>query len=145
VLNIFARLRPTHGKKPISPLKKARSRAALQLGAPHACNEDSPNHPMKTSLLILSLVSLSLTGFSATADNPNEISEQAVQLPSFEITVARLSPDEIAMRRSVEQMRAEALKPMVVKVDLPVIKLNPVEQPKTTIATTTKPVVVAGL
>lgn len=100
---------------------------------------------MKNALLILSLVSLSLTGFSATADNPNEDSDQAVQLPAFEIAVARLSPEEIAIRRSIEQMRAEALRPMLVKVDLPVTKLNPVEQPKTTVATTTKPVVVAGL
>ena len=103
---------------------------------------------MKTSLYLLSLVSLSLTALSARAASPTEETEP-VRMPVYVIEAPRQTPAEKEIQRCLDAMRAAAAKPLAIKIPLP---LSLPEAKKATVQSESKSsqptptgVIVAGL
>ena len=98
---------------------------------------------MKTKVIILSLVSLSLTVLSARASSSAEQSNP-IRLPAFIVEAPRLTSAEKAIDRNLDALRVIATKPIAIKVTLPMpeAKNLPAEPEQKTAA---KVVVVAGI
>ena len=101
---------------------------------------------MKTSLYLLSLVSLSLTALSARAASPAE-ETAPVCMPVYVIEAPRLTPAEKEIQRALDAMRAAAAKPLAIKIPLPLpeAKKATVQSESKSSQPTAGGVIVAGL
>lgn len=99
---------------------------------------------MKTNHIILSLVSLSFTMITASATTAPTENISPVTLPVFEVKVQRQNSVEQEVARNLNELRAIAAKPLVVKFSNPLPEAKSIsirQEPKTP----EKIVILAGL